>query len=103
MAHFEFVSGDTASSLKITCKDNDTEEVIDLTGSTVRLKWVDKTQALISRVMTVATPTNGIAIYQFLADELAVGTMKFEAEITESSGKVMRNLKLINVPVRKSL
>lgn len=98
-----FVSGDTGSKLEVTCKRDDTGAVIDLTGSTVKLKWDDAAGALQTKAMTITDAANGIAEYQFLANELFAQQMKFEVEITDSGGKVLHSLELIRENVRAVL
>ena len=98
-----FVSGDTGSKLEVTCKDDDTGVVIDLTGSTVKLKWDDVAGALQTKTMTITDATNGIVEYQFLATELIAPQMKFEVEITDSGGFVLHSLELIREAVREAL
>ncbi len=98
-----FVSGDTGSKLEVTCKDNDTGLVINLTGSTVKLKWRDAADALQTKTMTITDAVNGIAEYQFLAAELIAPQMKFEVEITDTAGNVLHNIELIRESVREAL
>ena len=103
MATAELVTGDTGSVLRITCKDNDTEAAIDLTGSTVRLRWEDDTGTVQTRTMTIVTAASGIVSYQFVTDEIIYGTMKFEVEITDSGGYKISNLALISIKTREQL
>ena len=99
-----FVSGDTGSELEVTCKDDDSGVVIDLTGSTVRLKWLDASDSLQSKTMSiVGAATDGVAKYKFLADELIPPQMHFEVEITDAGGFVLHNLELIRESVREAL
>ncbi len=98
-----FVSGDTGSKLEVTCKDDDTGVVIDLTGSTVKLKWLDAADALQTKTMTITDAVNGVADYQFLANELIETQMKFEVEITDAVSDVLHSLELIRENVREVL
>lgn len=98
-----FVAGDTGSKLKVTCQDDDSGNAINLTGSTVKLKWDDADGALQTKTMTITDAVNGIAEYQFLASELFSRQMKFEVEITDSGGKVLHSLELIRENVREVL
>lgn len=98
-----FVSGDTGSKLEVTCKNDDTGLVIDLTGSTVKLKWRDAANVLQTKTMTITDAPGGIVEYQFLADELIAPQMKFEVEITDTVGKVLHNIELIRESVRAAL
>ena len=98
-----FVSGDTGSKLEVTCKDDDTGVVINLTGATVKLKWRDAAEVLQTKTMTIIDAVNGVVDYQFLADELIAPQMKFEVEITDSGGKVLHSIELIRESVRAAL
>jgi len=98
----EFVTGDTGSKLVATCVTNSDGLAIDLTGATVRLRWEGDTSVQ-TKVMTITDGPNGVAEYQFLAGEIIVPKMKFEVEITDSSGFVVTNLTLIEVGVREQL
>ncbi len=98
---YEFVQGDTGSKLEVTCKDNADDSAIDLTGATVRLKWIKKSDATTqSKTMTITSATTGVAEYQFAAGELVAGNMNFDVEITDSSSKVTTSLNPISVQVR---
>lgn len=100
----ELVAGDTASKLVVTCKDNATQSVIDLTGATVRLRYRIDGGALQVKTMTVQTPAaNGKADYQWAGGELTAGTLLAEVEITDAAGKVMTSLEPIYLPVRAKL
>lgn len=104
MTHASFVEGDTGSKLRITCKDEDSGAIIDLTGSTVKLRWRTSGGALIIKTMTIVPPTtNGIAEYLFLADELESILMRFEVEITNAGGDILTNIDPLYEPVRKRL
>ena len=100
---YQFVAGDTGSKLEITCKNDSDGTVIDLTGSVLKLKWKGADGVLVSKTMTVTSAIAGIAEYQFLATELFAGTIQFEVEITDASGKVIRSLDLIAEKVRRAL
>lgn len=96
----DFVANDTGSKLQITCKDNDTGAVINLTGATVTLRWMDKTGATQNRVMTVTSAVNGVTEYLFAVGELIYPQMTFEVRITDSGGKEITNLAPIEISVR---
>ncbi len=103
-AAFSFVEGDTASMLRVTCKNKVTGSVIDLTASTVQLQWKTRKQAFVEKTMAIVTPaTDGIAEYQFLTGELEEPAMKFEVEVTNAAGKVFHSLDLLYELVRKKL
>lgn len=96
----DFVAGDTGSKLEVTCQKNSDGSVINLTGSTVTLQWKDKAGVLVEKVMTITDAVNGIAEYQFAADELVAPLMHFQVKITDASGKVLHSLELIRETVR---
>ncbi len=98
-----FVAGDTGSRLRLTCKDSETGNVIPLTGATVRLKWNDAAGALQEKTMTIESAIGGIVYYDFLADELFGNKMKFEVEIEDSGGNILRNPTLVREDVRPAL
>lgn len=94
---------DTGSKIQVTCTDNETAAVIDLTGATVSLRWVDPDGALQTKAMTVTNAAGGIAEYLFLAGEIAYPKMRFEVIITDSGGKTISNLDLIELTTRNRL
>lgn len=101
MHSVEWVAGDTGSKLVATCKDNETQALIDLTGATVRAKYRIDGGALQTKVMTVLSPaTNGKAEYLFLAGELTAGVMRVEIEITDGSGKVITSIEAFLLKIR---
>ena len=98
------VSGDTLSKLQVTCENDVDSTAIDLTGHTVDLQWHNAAGVLVTKLMTNDDPVNGIASYQFASAELISDQMSFQVRITNtSSGKLMHNITLLNVPVRKVL
>ena len=100
----QFVSGDTGSVLQVTCLNDSDSSVIDLTGSTVKLKWEDSVSVLQSKTMTILSPsTLGKAKYQFAATELFPELMYFEIEIIDGAGDIIKNLILIPIRVREKL
>lgn len=101
---YQFVAGDTGSTLVVTCKNESDGAIIDLTGCSVQLKWRDAARVLVSKAMTINAPaTNGVVQYTFGASELFAPSMKFEVQITDGSGRVIRNLELLDVKVRQPL
>jgi len=101
---YQFVSGDTGSVLRVTCKNDSDNTAINLTGSTVSLRWFDRaTDAVITKAMTLVTPASGICSYQFATGELVSPSMSFEVRITDGSSAIIRSLNLIDVDVREKL
>ena len=101
---YALVQNDTGSKLVVTCKDNETKVVIDLTGATVRLKYKIDTGTLQTKTMTVPPPaTNGKAEYQWLTAELTPGVLEAQIEITDATSKVLTSLDPILLPIRTKL
>lgn len=98
----DFVSNDTASVLRVTCVDANSDP-INLTGSTVNLHWRDETGLSVDQTMTIEDAANGVCTYQFDTGELFAPGMAFEVEITDTNGKKLTNVDLIAVTVRKEL
>jgi len=101
----QFVENDTGSVLEITATDDVTGVVINLTGSTVKLRYKIKTALAVEKTMTIdAVPTTGKATYQFLAGELSPGPFRGEVEITGAGGDVTTSLTDIefNIKPRKA-
>jgi hypothetical protein len=97
----DFVAGDTVSSLKVECTDDD-GAIIDLTGCTANIRWKDEIGELQIRVMTVDV-ASGTCSYQFGEDELFSPGMSFEVKVTDISNKTVSNVDLISVTVREQL
>ena len=98
----DFVAGDTASSLEVTCAD-DSGAAVDLTGCAVNMRWKDEVGVVQTKAMTVSDAAAGICTYQFGEDELFSPGMSFEVEITDIGGKKLSNVDLISVTVREQL
>ena len=99
----DLVTGDTGSVYQVTCTDNDTGLAINLTGSTIRLRWEDDAGAIQTRIMTITDASNGVATYRFVAGEIIAPFMKFENEITDSGGFITSSLDLEKLIVREEL
>lgn len=81
----DLVAGDRGSMLIVTCRNNATKDVIDLTGKTVRLRYAINGGADQEKDMAVQDPAaNGKAAYQFAAADLTAGC--FEGEILLQAG-----------------
>ncbi len=98
----EFVENDTGSKIEVTCKNSSDGVVIDLSSSTVVVKWVDSTGTLQSEAMTVTDAVNGVAEYLFTGSQLEAGTTDFEFEIT-TGGLIISSLDLVSVKIRTEL
>lgn len=98
----DFVSGDTASTLLVTCQD-DSGTAINLSGAAVNLHWKDEEGTALVKAMTVVSASVGTCSYQFATGELFAPGMAFEVEITDVSGKKLTNIDVIAVTVREQI
>ncbi len=101
---FDFVQLDTGSTLRVTCKDSDTEAVIDLTGATLTLRYKIGSAAKVEKTMTLEVPnTAGIATYKFLAAELSNGDLVGEVTINDSGGKEITSIENMVLPIKQRI
>lgn len=100
---YQFVAGDTGSILEVTCLNDSDNTAINLSGCTVTLQWKAVGGVRVSKTMTITDAAGGVAEYQFLANELYHGVMKFEIKITDVNSKVIRSLDLLEETVRRAL
>ncbi|SCX94107.1 hypothetical protein SAMN05216420_101396 [Nitrosospira sp. Nl5] len=98
----DFVSGDTGSTLLLTCAD-DAGAAIDLTGCTIKLRWQEAAGTIADKTMTIVSAAAGTCSYKFLAGELYPPAMAFEVKITDAGGFILKNVHLITVTVRDDL
>lgn len=102
----EFVAGDTGSTLRVTCLDNETGLPLDLNSRTVWIKWKSNgtiPAGLPKQMDKVDPQINGVAEYLFAAGELVAGVMEIEVEVREAGGNSVRNLDLLIETVREAL
>ncbi len=107
----ELVAGDTGSKLEVTCRDNSTGAVIDLSGATVKIRW----KGVAAKPMIVTNAVAGVAEYQFTQGDIVYGSeialvegvlaspMRFAVEITDAFGSLISNLKPIELWVREAI
>lgn len=100
---WDFVAGDTGSKLVVTCKEQATKAVKNLTGASLKLKWKINDGTLSQPTMTITDAPNGIAEYQFASGELVAGMMEAAVEITDSGGLVTTQLTPFQFAVRAEL
>ena len=101
---YTFVAGDGSSTLRLTCLDDDTGNPLDLSNSTVYLRWVNSANALVERAMSLVGPgADGVVSYQFVGSELESGIMAFEARVRDAGGNDLRSLELLRERVREGL
>jgi hypothetical protein len=101
---YDLVTGDTASVLRVNCRNKSDKTALDLTACTVALHWINKAGTLVQRTMAIDSPaTAGIVSYQFATGEIEASSMKFEVQITNSSGKILTLLNPIELNVRREI
>ena len=98
----DFVSGDTGSTLLVTCTD-DAGVAIDLTGATIHLRWQEAAGTVSDKTMSIVSAVAGTCSYKFLTGELFAPGMAFELEVTDALGFKLSNVDLITVIVRAQL
>jgi hypothetical protein len=100
---YNFVEGDTASILEVKCIDAFTSLPINMTGSTAKLKWVNRAKVTLLKNMTITDAINGVAQYNFGVGELEPPTMSFDVVITNSNNKTLTCREIVQINVRKRL
>lgn len=98
----DLVTGDTGSKLTVNCKDKAGAAIV-LTGSTVKLYWMNEAGTLVSRVMAIDDALTGVVSYIFAATEIFAPKMVFEVEIMDSSGKIVTCLDKITLITREQI
>lgn len=89
---YDAVEGDTGTTLRFIITGKSTNNVIDLTGDTVTLKWVGADGLCIERIMTIDDAAAGVVSYKFLADELYPPRMTFDVKVTDALGMFIHNV-----------
>lgn len=106
---YDWVAGDTASKLIVTCTNKEDQTAIDLTNSTVKLKWKIDSGSLVSQTMDIVDAAAGTAEYTFGVDaeglpELTAVTSGSEfvgeVEITDGTSKVITTPTQITKSIR---
>jgi hypothetical protein len=100
---YDFVTNDTVSKLKVTCVKRSDGTPVDLTGSTINLKFRCGPGAIITRAMGVTSAVNGQAEYTFAVGELQADDLTGEVEITTAGGFIMSSLTFVKHRVRPKL
>ena len=89
---FKYVQGDTGPQIRVTLTNEDNEEAVDLTNSTVTLHFREAgaDSVLFSREFYInpETATDGVAVLQWEEGDLEVeaGTYEGEIEVVRNSG-----------------
>mgnify|MGYP001549789444 CR=1 FL=1 len=98
----DLVSGDTGSKLSVTVKDN-AGAIVDLTGATVKFRWLGNDNLIKEVDAGVTDAPNGVVQYAFLAGDIIAPEMKIEVEVTDSGGLINTSVALIDLTVREQL
>lgn len=87
MPNYDLVAGDGGSKLRVTITDSKTNELIDLTGKTIKVRYAINGGATQERVMTALNQTTnkGQAEYQFATADLTAGG-ELKAEVRLQAG-----------------
>lgn len=105
---YDFVAGDTGSVLRVQCVDAYDAVLPIPLGSTVHLRW--RTSAVgvtpvtyVDKTMTVDDAVQGKVSYQFGANELVAGKMRFEVQIIDVLTNTVTSTNVLEVSVRGRL
>ena len=108
-ATFDFVEGDTLTTLKSQLFDEDTGIPLDLTGGSAFVRFVFQRPAdgawsvPQDRQMTVTDAAQGKVEYQFQSGELLTGLMRLEATATLANGRSVTTKRFTEFTVRARL
>lgn len=100
---YNFVEGDTGSAIQVKCLDTVSSAPIDLTDSTVKIRWVTKAKVTKLKDMIILDEIAGIVQYNFGVGELEPPSMSFDVIITGADSKIVTCKDIIQVTVRKHL
>lgn len=106
MATYDLVAGDGGTTLRVTIKDNLTQELIDLTGKTVKLRYSVNGATLQTRDMTALnqTTSKGQAEYLFLAADLSTaGELKGEVRLQHGLGDQLTTVDTFHLNIKSPL
>ncbi len=99
-----FVEGDTESALRITCIDSVTSNVLNLSSSTIKIRWKTKLGVVKLKDMEIIDAIKGVVQYQFLAGELEPPEMSFDVIITNNlTNKIVTCENLVKILVRNKI
>ena len=79
----KLVQGDTKPQIKVTITDETTEEAVDISNSTPRLKFraANTTEILTTLTGTVTDGPNGVCIFVWASGDLDVDPGDYEGEV----------------------
>lgn len=99
----DLVAGDTGSKLRVTCIDAATKAKLDLTGKTVKLIWARPSNGgAVVKTMSVVDAPNGVAEYQFAANEIEAPQMVFDVKVYNADATVLSSLNTLVEQVREN-
>lgn len=106
MAKGALVVGDAGSVLRVHITDSETDEAIDLSGKTVKLRYRINGGTLIEKDMTVLDQTNqkGWTQYQFApADLPAAGNLEGEIRVDPGGAGQLTSDETFHLAIRAEL
>lgn len=106
MTTIYLVQNDTGSQIKLNLTREDTGSAVNLTGSTVRLKFKKKNTANVLSTLTADAGSdfeNGEVIFVFAAadTDIAAGDYIAEIEVTFGSGSIESVFETIDIVIRE--
>ncbi len=100
----ELVKGDKGSKITVTCLNNQTGAVINISGKTVELRFKIGGGTLLTKTMTVTDGPNGVAEYQFTDTDLNdSGELSYEVRISPAAADQATSVELGRITVRAPL
>lgn len=102
----DLVAGDGASVLRVTVRDSQSSEPVDLTGKPVILRYKLAGGAIVEKTMTVLDQVNapGQAEYSFaVADLPTAGTLEYEVRINDGLASQLTSIDTGQLAVRSEL
>lgn len=104
----DLVEGDTGTVLDRTLRNKQTLQPINLLGATVTVRWTIDDGAPVQRTMTIVDAAAGRVQYQFGVGDLVIGSgkessMRLNVVATDSSGKVLTELKPKTFTIRRKI
>ena len=90
MSSYDFVAGDGGWILRVTIRDKDSKQKVDLTGKTVKVRWSLSGGATVQRDMVLRNQTTnpGEADYSFLTSDIPsdgelIGEVRINAGLSD--------------------
>ena len=106
MPTVDLVAGDGGSKIRVTIKDQQSNDTIDLTGKTVKVRYAINGGTLQQRDMTVLNQTTnkGQAEYQFLTTDLtAAGELKGEVRLQAGQSDQLTTVDTFHLAIKAPL